>query len=263
MGSATQAERDLLECCAAGLAAALARAPAAADVAACIVGVAGPHLGPAADEDALHRELRAWAICLAAEAVKGGQGALSEPLARACVAASTAPHAALRQAGAWGLGVLADAGAVVPADAPRALVAALTQYPRDGACGASDMAFENAVAAAFRVYARCQDQQLAMAAMGGLPLYLDVAEARPAHATAWALLPDASARRGLQAALAQVAAARPPPGWAVAVLAGDRSARVARRYGSDTGAARAAAQKAVDEAAVVDAATRNALAALV
>ena len=44
------------------------------------------------------------------------------------VAASTAPHAALRQAGAWGLGVLADAGAVVP-DAPRALVAALTQYP--------------------------------------------------------------------------------------------------------------------------------------
>ena len=59
----------------------------AADVAACIVGVAGPHLGPAADEDALHRELRAWAICLAAEAVKGGQGALSEPLARACVAA--------------------------------------------------------------------------------------------------------------------------------------------------------------------------------
>ena len=146
MGSATQAERDLLECCAAGLAAALARAPAAADVAACIVGVAGPHLGPAADEDALHRELRAWAICLAAEAVKGGQGALSEPLARACVAAATAPHAALRQAGAWGLGVLADAGAVVPADAPRALVAALTQYPRDGACGASDMAFENAVA---------------------------------------------------------------------------------------------------------------------
>ena len=137
------------------------------------------------------------------------------------------------------------------------------RYPRDGECGASDMAFENAVAAAFRVYARCQDQQLAMAAMGGLPLYLDVAEARPAHATAWALLPDASARRGLQAALAQVAAARPPPGWAVAVLAGDRSARVARRYGNDVGAARAAAQKAVDEAAVVDAATRNALAALV
>ena len=60
-----------------------------------------------------------------------------------------------------------------------------------------------------------------------------------------------------------VAAARPPPGWAVAVLAGDRSARVARRYGNDMGAARAAAQKAVDEAAVVDAATRNALAALV
>ena len=112
-------------------------------------------------------------------------------------------------------------------DAPRALVACLAQYPRDGECGASDMAFENTVAAAFRVYARCQDQQLAMAAMGGLPLYLDVAEARPAHATAWALLPDASARRGLQAALAQVAAARPPPGWAVAVLAGDRSARVA------------------------------------
>ena len=81
VGSATQAERDLLECCAAGLAAALARAPAAADVAACIVGVAGPHLGPAADEDALHRELRAWAICLAAEAVKGGQGALSEACA--------------------------------------------------------------------------------------------------------------------------------------------------------------------------------------
>ena len=262
VGSATQAERDLLECCAAGLAAALARAPAAADVAACIVGVAGPHLGPAEDEDALHRELRAWAICLAAEAVKGGQGALSEPLARACVAAATAPHAALRQAGAWGLGVLADAGAAVP-DAPRALVACLAQYPRDGECGASDMAFENTVAAAFRVYARCQDQQLAMAAMGGLPLYLDVAEARPAHATAWALLPDASARRGLQAALAQVAAARPPPGWAVAVLAGDRSARVARRYGNDMGAARAAAQKAVDEAAVVDAATRNALAALV
>ena len=89
------------------------------------------------------------------------------------------------------------------------------------------------------------------------------AEARPAHATAWALLPDPAARRGLQAALAQVAAARPPPGWAVAVLAGDRSARVARRYGNDVGAARAAAQKAVDEAAVVDAATRNALAALV
>ena len=128
----------------------LAVEAAAADVAACIVGVAGPHLGPAADEDALHRELRAWAICLAAEAVKGGQGALSEPLARACVAASTAPHAALRQAGAWGLGVLADAGAAVP-DAPRALVAALTQYPRDGACGASDMAFENAVAACVEI----------------------------------------------------------------------------------------------------------------
>ena len=46
VGSATQAERDLLECCAAGLAAALARAPAAADVAACIVGVAGPHSRP-------------------------------------------------------------------------------------------------------------------------------------------------------------------------------------------------------------------------
>ena len=153
VGSATQAERDLLECCAAGLAAALARAPAAADVAACIVGVAGPHLGPAADEDALHRELRAWAICLAAEAVKGGQGALSEPLARACVAASTAPHAALRQAGAWGLGVLADAGAAVP-DAPRALVAALAQYPRDGECGASDMAFENAVAVCVEIKLR-------------------------------------------------------------------------------------------------------------
>ena len=43
----------------------------------------------------------------------------------------------------------------------------------------------------------------------------------------------------------------------------DRSARVARRYGNDMGAARAAAQKAVEEAAFVDAATRNALAALV
>ena len=95
----------------------------------------------------------------------------------------------------------------------------------------SDMAFENAVAAAFRVYARCQDQQLAMAAMGGLPLYLDVAEARPAHATARALLPDARAA-GLQAALAQVAAARPPPGWAVAVLAG-RPSR-ASRGGTET-----------------------------
>ena len=45
--------------------------------------------------------------------------------------------------------------------------------------------------------------------------------------------------------------------------AGMSDARVARRYGNDVGAARAAAQKAVDEAAVVDAATRSALAALV
>ena len=124
------------------------------------------------------------------------------------------------------------------------MLATTRQYPRDGECGASSTAWGVRVeitlrvagehvarrrpsrtrGAAFRVYARCQDQQLAMAAMGGLPLYLDVAEARPAHATAWALLPDAPARRGLQAALAQVAAARPPPGWAVAVLAGDRHA---------------------------------------
>ena len=36
-------------------------------------------------------------------------------------------------------------------DAPRALAAALAQYPRDGACGASDMAFENAVAACVEI----------------------------------------------------------------------------------------------------------------
>jgi len=259
VGSAAHAERDLLECCSAGLTAALRLAPVS-DVVACVAAVAGPHLVEHAEEDALHRELRAWAICLAAEAAK--HTGASEPLARACVAAATSPHASLRQAGAWALGVLAE---VMPVpDAAPALINALAAFPRDGACGASDMAFENIVAAAFRVYAQNTAQdQLAMAAFGGLPLYLDLAEARPAHATAWALLPDADARRGLAAALAQVAAARPPPPWAVAVLSGERRPRVVRRYGGDAGAARAAAQKAVDDAAVVDAATQAALGALV
>ena len=39
-------------------------------------------------------------------------------------------------------------------DAPRALVAGLAQYPRDGECGASDMAFENAVAACVEIKLR-------------------------------------------------------------------------------------------------------------
>lgn len=205
------------------------------------VGVAGADLSEAASDASLDRLLQPAALA---------------------AAASRAPE--LRQAGVWALGALATTGRAAPNGGPEALVEALARFPRNGEAGPHDMAFENAVAAAFRCLPFCRDEALARAAFAGLPLFLDVAAAREAHATALALLPESAYERARFAeALRAAPVAVPPPPWALGVLRNDlpaaAAARAFRRFGFDAAAARSAAQKALDDAAIVDPATADAL----
>ena len=226
---------------------------------------------PGGGRDALHRELRAWAICPRPRRSRAAR-ALSE--ARAGLRRGVHGAALLCARRAPGARRLADAGAAQP-DAPRALVAALAQYPRDGQCGASDLAFENAVAGCVEIKLRaptiptcgthwlistgggafCLRALPGPAARDGgrrLPLYLDVAEARRRTRRPGRSCPARAG--GRQAALAQVAAARPPPGWAVAVAGGSLRARP--MWSERRGAAGRGAEGGRRGGHLVDAATR-------
>ena len=227
-------------------------------------------------------ELRVSALCAGVDlavALGGFAGggvdervaAVGEALLSQLVSAAASRRDALRQAGAWGLGVVADTDASLAPRARRALCDAIRSGSRDEQGGTRDMALENAVGAALKLLTAqsgCDGdadaaRALAAAAAAALPLHLDLAEARDAHARALeaGLLP-----RELSAALAT--AELPAPAWATGLLRADEHSvapgpeaarRLRRRFGNDRHAATTAALETYWRCQLVDAQTRQSL----